>query len=276
MNTIVEGIQYVFKEKNWETKFGYLFVALLVTYAISAAFSFFFQLPIEIAISYFEEMGRDIDSLQTLSTLVSTTASIFTLPVVFYIYGYLLKIVKNIAESKAELVPLHNDIKDTFVKGGKLYISIFIASLPLTVITVILILLSIGGVFFLMFNSVVGGTQIMLGGLIFLSFLATLFISVINSIVKLASGYIYVKTNSFRESINYRKIFETIKTLERPLFRLFFHLFALEFVQMFAGLFAILLICISFLTIPLVATVGYFAKAYIIGRYYLMFSKLEK
>lgn len=276
MNTIIEGITYIFKEKNWETKFGYLFLALLVTYAISAAFSFFFQLPIEIAISYFKEIGKDINSLNTLSSLVSTTASIFTLPVILYIYGYLLKTVKNIAEGKGELVPMHNDIKDTFVNGVKLYISIFLASLPLTLISVFLIAFSFGGIFFLMYKSAENGTQLMVGGLIFLTFVATIFISVINSIVKLACGYIYIKTSSFRQSINLKNIFDTIKSLEKPFFKLFFHLLAFEFVQMFAGLFAILLICISFLTIPFVATVGYFAKAYIIGKYYLMFSKIEK
>lgn len=276
MNTIIEGITYVFKERNWETKFGYLFVAILVSFAISAAFSFFLQLPIEIAISYFEKIGRNINSLQTLSSLISTTTSIFTLPVILYIYGYLLKIVKNIVDGKDALAPMHNDIKDTFVKGVKLYISIFLVSLPLTLISFVLIVLSLGGIFFLMFESTKNGTQLMIAGLIFLTFTAAIFISIINSIVKLASGYVYIKTGSFRQAINFKNIFVTVQSLEKPFFKLFFHLLVFEFLQTLAGLLAFLLICISFLTIPLVTTIGYFAKAFIIGRYYLMFSKLEK
>lgn len=274
MNTIIDSITYIFKEKGWETKVGVILLALLIAYFISGIISVVFQLPIEITKSIMEEAGRDLPMLEGLSSLTSTMTSFVMWPVNLYITGYLIGVVLNIVHKKENVLVEHKDVLGTIIKGLKLSITTMIVTLPTTIAGLILLgFVALGAI--LLVNANQGG--LLLGSLVVLfTFIVAMLLFVLNSVLSYVAGYIYIKTGSFRKALVLKTIIDTLKTHERPLLKLFVHLLALSFVQTFAIIIALILICISFFTIPVVIVVGYFAKAYIIGKYYLMMSNFEK
>jgi hypothetical protein len=276
MNKFIDAFKYVFSQKDWEKKVGLLFVAYLVFSFVAGIISFSLQLPLEIANTIAHEAGNNSSLYNSLSSMASSLSSVLMLPITFYILGYTITVVKNIFKDKSELLPDHNDIGNTFIKGLKLYASTFIATLPSTIIgAVIFVTTLIGSI--ILFTVSNGNPLTVLFGiiLILLTILLFVLISVVNTVITYACWYIYIQTGSFRSSISYKSIIAVIRENEKQFLKLILDLIILGFIQFFMAIGALLVICIFFVTIPAVAILGYFAKAYIVGHAFKNMNKLE-
>ncbi|MCC7290045.1 DUF4013 domain-containing protein [bacterium] len=276
MNTILKAITYQFEQKNWQETLGYLFLAFLVVGLISLFISFSIQLPVEIMLSYFREMGKAMPAGESISSLVSSGTNALRIPVILYLMGYLFEVVGNVVGQKEKLFPTHGDFFNRLVNGFKLWAINFIALLPTTILA-LLVIGSIAFATFLAFSAASKSIFMLLLGLALclLFVIVVIVFSVVNGLITFTSWYIYIKTSTFSKAISYGLIIKSIRTNERILLKGYLYLLGLQFVQAFVGFMSLFMICLVFFSGPIIMLVGYFAKAYIFALTYQKMSKLE-
>jgi hypothetical protein len=258
---------FIFKEKGWENKILAIYAVLVVASIIGAILSFMFTLPVEILSAILEEQGRDIKSLDSLSSSLSSINSLFTLPVMIYMYGYLIDVVRNLTDGAKTVLVENKEIGSKLTKGVKLYITLFLATLPTTIVGGILFIVSVIGAI-AMFSLAQNNPVFMVAGiaLVLLTIILAILLGVLNSIISYSSLYLYYKTNSFRIACTYKKIFETIRNNERALLSIFVDFLVMGLLEMlFVVIFFIPLLCVAPFVFPLITLVSMFAKAYIIA-----------
>lgn len=278
MERFKTAITYIFKEKGWENKILAIYAVLVIASIVGGLFSFMFALPVEILSSILKEQGKDIKSLESLSSSFSSLNSLFTLPVMLYIYGYLIEVVRNLTDGAKTVLVENKDILAKLIKGAKLYVTLFLATLPTTLVGFFLITISIFGAM-AMFSLAQDTTIFMIAGiaLVVLTIILSILIVVLNSIVTFSSLFIYFKTNSFRQAFSYKKIFETIRSNEKSLLNIFVDFLILGGIEfLFVVIFLIPLICVSPFVFPMISIVSIFAKAHILADRFKMMGSMKE
>lgn len=275
MDRIKNSITYVFNEKGWENKVLALYIVLLLVSMLGGFLNLSMTMPLSLLSQANQNNTQIQHTLRALSSSFSSMTSFISIPVTLYILGYLIGIVKNVAQEKKSILTDHNDLAQTFINGAKLYVALFIAKLPVVIIGVVLLILSVGGTV-AMFSLIHTSLFFMIGiiFLVILTIILTLLMAVLNSVITYATFYIYYSTNSFRQAFNYSLIIQVIQNNERDLLGIFFDFIVIDLITMFASIASIILLCLSFFAFPFVSLVGYFAKAYILGDRFKNMSKL--
>lgn len=267
MERFKEAITFIFKEKGWENKILPIYAGLVIATLVGAVVSLFFTLPISILSEAVKDTNTNVSGLESISSFTNSLSSWLTFPVLLYIYGYLIDVFKKKIKGAKEVLVENKVIFERMVKGIKLYISIFIATLPTTLVGTVLLVLSVIG-FFMNYSSTESSKIFMPAGIVLglLTFLLIVALAILNSIITYATLYIYYKTGSFRESFNYGRIITIIKGNERALLNTFFDIFILGVIQMFFVVFFFIpLLCVSPFVYPMVTLVTLFAKMHLIA-----------
>jgi hypothetical protein len=277
MERFKKAYTFIFSEKGWENKVLVIYAVLVIASIIGAILSFMFTLPVEILSAILQEQGRDVKSLDSMSSSLSSINSLFTLPVMIYVYGYLIEVVRNMTDGAKTVLVENKNIKEKLLKGVKFYVTLFLATLPATIVGGILFIVSVIGAV-AMFSLAQNNPIFMIAGiaLVLLTIILAVLLGILNSIITYASMYIYFKTNSFRSACTYKNIFETIRNNEKSLLNIFVDFLVMGvFEFFFVIVFFIPLLCVAPFVFPFISLVSMFAKAYIISDRFKMMSTMK-
>lgn len=272
METIINAIKYPFSDKEWQKKLLYIVLVFVSLNFIGGLLNIFIQIPLSFLAEYMRDNTSAYSMFSFLSSIISLGGYLLTFPITIFLSGYLFEYMKNIAESKNEILPSLSDIGGKFVKGLKLIILEFIVSIPST----ILALMTISASFVFIAMLVSANSSILLRFLVvFIAFILLVLICILNFFISAAAKYIYVKTDRLSKAINPKTIVITIKNNEKPLLNIFGYLLLTGFLILGISLSSVFLICISFITTPIITLSGSFVRSYILGNEYKKFSILE-
>lgn len=273
MEKIIEGIKHPFTDKNWQKKLGYLIIIYIAITFIGGLFTFLFQVPIEIALEFVKGNNLATSMLSLFSSFASIGTFVITFPLTIFLYGYLFDYLNNVYKENTDVLPELHPIKERFFRGLKLMILMFLVKLPGAILsfisffgTILLLRLAYDGI-------LSTGIAILLA---FLGLLILTLISFANFILSLSAGYLYLTTGRISKSLDVKTIISTIQNNEKTLLKIFGYFIIIGCLQMGVGIFSLALLCITFVTAPIITLAGMFVKTYILGIEFKNIIKSEK
>lgn len=263
---IKESIIYPFKEKDWIKRYGIMAGILLAMGLVSFGFQLFISFPLQLLESFGSEVGTEIYFLSSsLMTIFTAVSSLLSLPIMFYIFGYGIEIVRNVMKKDAPIAPLHSDVLQKLTKGALVYLIYFIESIPAFFIAgaiAILVTLLGSGLYSIIPTDETIASTILWIFLFLIIFILIFALVIALSLMFFSSLYIFVSTGDFKKAITPARIIEVIKIGWRSFFKMWLYMFVISLLSMFASMVSALTL---FLATPVIMTSVLYAYFYLYG-----------